>query len=101
MVGRDKNSALIIVQTGSRRPICQPDSLPPVDQVLMQLVERLDLNPALQPRVINLKTQLSQGIIQADIVPMLTELLELVEQPKVQAQQEQQNQMLHRSSDQT
>lgn len=67
-----------------------PDSLPPVDQVLLQLVERLDLSPALQPRVLNLKAQLSKGIVRADIVPLLTELLQLAEHAKVQAEQERQ-----------
>ena len=68
----------------------RPDLLPPVDQVLLQLVARLDLSPELQPRVQRLKAQLSKGIVQADILPILTELLQLVEHAKVQAEQQRQ-----------
>ncbi|MCB1879167.1 MAG: diguanylate cyclase [Gammaproteobacteria bacterium] len=66
------------------------DSLPPVDQVLLQLVERLDLTPELQPRVQGLKRQLSKGIVQDDILPLLTELLQLVEHARLQAVHERQ-----------
>ncbi|MCP5408775.1 MAG: GGDEF domain-containing protein [Chromatiaceae bacterium] len=68
----------------------RPDLLPPVDEVLLQLVARLDLSPELQPRVQRLKAQLSKGIVQADILPILTELLQLVEHAKVQAEQQRQ-----------
>jgi len=68
----------------------QPSSLPPVNHVLRQLVEQLDLNPELQPRVQVLKARLSKEITEADIVPLLTEIVQLVEHAKVQAEQERQ-----------
>jgi len=68
----------------------QPESLPSVDRVLLQLLEHLDLTPELQPRVQNLRARLNKGVIQADIEPILEELVQLVEHAKIQAEQERQ-----------
>lgn len=69
--------------------VCQaPGLLPPVDEVLLQLVERMDISVAQQPRIQALKARLSAGIQAADIPPILTELLQLSEQARIQAEQE-------------
>jgi diguanylate cyclase len=66
------------------------DRLPPVDQVLLQLIERIDITKQLEPRVQSLKKQLVRGIIAKDIPSILTELLQLVEYAKTQAENERQ-----------
>lgn len=66
------------------------DLLPPVDQVLLQLIERIDITQQLESRVQALKKQLLSGIIAKDIPSILTELLQLVEYAKTQAENERQ-----------
>ncbi|MCW8889287.1 MAG: diguanylate cyclase [Sedimenticola sp.] len=65
-------------------------ALPPADQVLLQLIERLDVTEQLKPRVQALRQQLSRGIVANDIPTILTELLQLVEHAKTQAENERQ-----------
>ncbi|MCW8943547.1 MAG: diguanylate cyclase [Sedimenticola sp.] len=66
------------------------EMLPSADQVLLQLIERLDVTEQLKPRVQALRKQLSRGIIAKDIPSILTELLQLVEYAKTQAENERQ-----------
>lgn len=65
-------------------------SLPPVDQVLLQLVQRMDISTDQEPRIQSLKTRLSGGIAEVDIPPILTELLQLFEHARIQAEEERQ-----------
>lgn len=65
-------------------------SLPPVDQVLLQLVQRMDISTDQEPRIQALKARLSGGIAEVDIPPILTELLQLFEYARIQAEQERQ-----------
>jgi len=71
-------------------PAQMTKSLPPVDQVLLQLIQRMDISVEQQPRIQTLKTRLSGGIAEADIPAILTELLELFEHARIQAEQERQ-----------
>lgn len=65
-------------------------SLVSVDQVLLQLIEQLDLSAPLQPRVDAVKNRLTSGLEEKDILPLLGEIVQLVEYAKVQAEQERQ-----------
>jgi len=65
-------------------------SLVSVDQVLLQLIEQLDLSAPLQPRVDAVKNRLTSGLEEKDILPLLGEIVQLVEHAKVQAEQERQ-----------
>ncbi|WP_428635022.1 GGDEF domain-containing protein [Sedimenticola sp.] len=65
-------------------------SLPPVDRVLLQLLQGMDLPGELQPRVQALKSRLTKGVIEANIPAILTELLQLSEHARLQAEQERQ-----------
>ncbi|MCB1850691.1 MAG: diguanylate cyclase [Gammaproteobacteria bacterium] len=66
------------------------ESLPTVEQVLMQLLEQLDLAAELQPRIHGLRKRLIKGLSQADIDPVLEEILQLVEYARACAEQERQ-----------
>ncbi|WP_260295444.1 GGDEF domain-containing protein [Sedimenticola hydrogenitrophicus] len=66
------------------------DSLPPLDQVLLQLVQLMTIPVALQPRMQALKSRLGAGMSAADVSPILSELVELSEHARIQAEQERQ-----------